>query len=68
MTAAWSQGKVSELSLRSEKGSLCRVYSPWPSGLRVADIANNDVPVAADLFGRPQFATQPGINYRLQPR
>jgi len=68
VTAAWSQGKVSTLSLRSEKGSLCRVYSPWPSGLRVADIANNDVPVATDPFGRPQFATQPGMEYHLQPR
>jgi len=67
VTAAWSQGEVRELSLRSEKGALCRVYAPWPGGLRVTDSAGNEVPVDADPFGRPQFATRPGQEYRLQP-
>jgi len=66
VTAAWSQGQVSELSVRSEKGAPCRLYAPWPGGIRVTDGAGNDVPVIADPFGRPQFATRPGQEYHLQ--
>jgi hypothetical protein len=68
VNAAWSKGQVTALSIRSEKGAACRVYSPWPSGIRVADKAGKEIPVAADAFGRPQFATQPGMEYRLRPK
>jgi len=68
ITAAWSQGQVTALSLRSEKGLPCAVYSPWPSGIRVTDNTGKEIDVAPDRYDRPSFATQPGAEYRLRPR
>jgi len=59
---------VKSVSIRSEKGGLCRVYSPWASGIRVTDAAGKEVAVTADQYGRPEFATEPGTNYRILPK
>jgi hypothetical protein len=69
VSAAWSDGRVTSLEIRSEKGAPCRLYSPWPtSGIRVADEAGREVPVDADPYGRPGFATRPGAKYTVRPR
>ena len=31
-------------------------------------VARGSAPTTADPYGRPEFATQPGMEYRLQPR
>lgn len=68
VSAVWSQGRVTSLSISSEKGSPCRVYSPWPQGFRVTDVSGKEIVQTHDVFGRPEFATQPGMKYRLQSR
>ncbi len=68
VTSAWSQGKVTSLSIRSEKGAPCKLYSPWPGGVRVTDRDGKAVSVAPDQYGRPSFATQAGMEYQLQPK
>jgi hypothetical protein len=66
VSAAWSRGQVAELTVHSERGAVCRVYSPWSHGIRVADNTGREIAVGADPYGRPEFATQPGMQYRLQ--
>jgi hypothetical protein len=68
VTAAWSQGHVTNLSLRSEKGSRCALYSPWAQGVRVIDASGKNVDVTPDPYGRSSFVTQAGMAYRLEPR
>ncbi len=68
VSAAWSQGQVNELTIRSEQGAPCRIYSPWPRGIRVIDSAGHEIAVTADAYGRPEFATQPGTQYRVRAR
>jgi hypothetical protein len=68
VSAAWSQGQVTALSIRSERGAPCKVYSPWPHGIRVTDTAGREIALTSDPYGRPTFATQPGMEYRLQSR
>lgn len=67
VSAAWSHGRLTALSVRSEKGSPCRLYSPWPEGVRVTDKAGEDVRVTSDPYGRAEFATKPGVEYTLRP-
>ena len=68
VSAAWSQGKITSLLIRSEKGTKCTLYAPWPSGIRVTDKTGKDVTVTPDEYGRPEFPTTPGMEYRLQSR
>jgi hypothetical protein len=68
VSAAWAQGQVAELAIRSERGAPCRIYSPWPRGIRVTDSGGREIAAKADAYGRPEFATQPGMQYRVQPR
>jgi hypothetical protein len=67
VSAAWSQGHVSSLSLRSEKGKPCKLYSPWAKGFRVTDRSGKEIGVKPDVFGRPEFATQSNTEYRIEP-
>lgn len=68
VSAAWSQGRVASLEIFSEKGAPCRLYSPWPNGLRVVAQDGQEVSVVADPFGRPEFATRPGVRYAVSPK
>jgi len=68
VTSAWSQGKVTSLSIRSEKGAPCKLYSPWPGGVRATDRDGKEVSVTPDQYGRPSFATQAEMEYHLQPK
>ena len=68
VTAAWSRGRVTTLSLRSEKGGPCILYSPWPCGIRVTDSDGDEVQMAPDRYGRPSFATRANMEYHLRPQ
>ncbi len=68
VSATWSKGKVTALSLRSEKGAPCKLDSPWSKGVRVTDSNGKEVPVTADRYARPEFATQPGMEYYVRSR
>jgi hypothetical protein len=65
--AAWSQGHVTTLSIRSLRGAPCKVYSPWPKRFAVIDASGAKVAVTRDAYGRFEFATQPDGLYRLSP-
>jgi hypothetical protein len=67
VSAAWLQGRVTALSVRSEKGNPCKLYSPWVNGFRVIDRSAKEVKVGQDVFGRPEFATQSNMEYRIEP-
>lgn len=68
VTAAWSQGRLASLQIQSEMGSLCRLYSPWQPGIKVADESGRVIPVSVDPYGRLEFATQPGRKYVIGPQ
>ena len=65
VSAAWHAGRVTGLSVRSEKGTPCRIYPPTPGGIMVVDAANNKIPVKSDAYGRAEFATIPDGEYRV---
>jgi alpha-L-fucosidase 2 len=67
VTAAWSQGAVTALDVRSEKGAPCSLYVPWSGGMTVRDEAGQAVSAADQGSGRASFATRPGATYRLRP-
>ena len=68
VSAAWSDGRVANLEIRSEKDATCRLYPPWPTGIRVADRHGLQVPVTLDSYGRPGFDAREGERYTLRPR
>ncbi len=68
VSAAWSQGQVTSLQVVSQAGTRCRLYSPWPSGVKVIDDAGQNVECAAEDFGRISFTTRSGGKYRLEPK
>ncbi len=65
VSASWSNGRVGKAEILSEKGGPCRVYSPWPGGLRVLDARGREVEVRRDPYGRPEFQTVAGEKYIL---
>jgi alpha-L-fucosidase 2 len=68
VSAAWSQGQVQSLQVVSQADARCRLYPPWPSGVKVIDDAGHEVQCIAEDFSRISFATRPGGTYRLEPR
>ena len=68
VSAAWSQGQVTSLQVVSQAGTRCRLYPPWPSGVKVIDDAGQNAECIVEDFGRVSFATRPGGKYRLKPR
>ena len=38
-----------------------------PNGFRVSDAAGKEIPTTLDAFGRVEFPTSPGTEYRLSP-
>jgi hypothetical protein len=65
VSASWADGQVKSLTVWSEKGAPCKIYPPCQKGIRVADSSGNEIPVAHDGYGRAEFATTPGCEYRL---
>ncbi len=66
VSAAWSKGAVRTLTVTSEKGATCRLYPPWPKGVRVLDAAGRPVATKDAGHGRVSFATKPGAKYTVQ--
>lgn len=65
VSASWAQGRVGALSIFSEKGGECRLYEPWPSGVRVTD--QNGAPVHIEREqGIARFQTTAGGRYRVE--
>ena len=67
VSAAWSKGQIAELTVHSEKGAPCRLYAPWPPGIRVTDDKGDAVEVGVDAYGRPSFPTRPETTYTVKP-
>lgn len=65
VSAAWADGQVKTLSIRSEKGAVCRLYPPSSKGVLVTDASDQAVPVTQDTYGRTEFPTLPGAEYRI---
>ena len=68
VSAAWANGRVQFLAIYSERGACCRLYPPWPAGVKVVNEAGEAVECVAEDYGRVSFVTQPGGIYRLMPR
>ena len=68
VSAAWSEGQVQSLRIASESGGRCRLYPPWPSGVKVTDESGQPVACAAEDYGRVGFDTRAGGEYRLEPK
>ena len=68
VSASWKKGRVDTLEIRSEAGSTCRLYSPWPEGFTVKDEKGGEVTLTMDAYGRPGFPTQPAGKYVLTPK
>jgi hypothetical protein len=67
VSAAWSEENVTRLTVYSEQGSPCRLYSPWPEGVSIRDSAGEPIETTVDNDGRIGFVTRAGFTYELQP-
>lgn len=66
VSAAWAQGQVQSLQIRSERGARCQLYPPWPTGVKVTDETGQPVECVAEEFQRVGFATRAGGQYRVE--
>ena len=60
--AEWTDGKVGNVSVTSEKGEDCLVHGQWI----VRDASGAVVPQDKDAFGRNRFKTVMGARYSLE--
>jgi hypothetical protein len=67
VSASWADGKVTSLTVTSEKGAVCRIYPPWPGGLRVVDSKGRAVRAHEEVGGRRSFDTKAGETYSVAP-
>ncbi|MGC8644405.1 MAG: glycoside hydrolase family 95-like protein, partial [Isosphaeraceae bacterium] len=67
VSASWADGEVRELSIQSERGATCHIYSPWPGGIAVIDSSGASIATTKDEYGRSQFPTRVGVTYRIRP-
>lgn len=65
VSAAWQNGAVTSLEITSERGGPCRLYSPWPPGLRVQTTDGTPVEVRPWTDPIQEFDTAAGTTYRL---
>ncbi len=65
VSAGIAKGVVGPVEIRSERGGVCRLYSPWPAGLKVVDANGAAVPVNGPTDGIVEFATTAGGRYIL---
>jgi hypothetical protein len=68
VSASMQDGIVTSLSILSEKGGPCRLYSPWEDGLTVRDAAGHAVAVEGPTEGIYSFETQAAERYTLTSR
>jgi len=67
VSAAWSDGRVTSLRIRSERGGLCRVQNPWPARVCVSDATGRKAVARQEGQGAIAFETQPGGVYCISP-
>jgi hypothetical protein len=65
VSASWSDGSVKLAEILSERGGPCRLFSPWPEGLRVEAANGEPVAVGRSEDGVFSFTTVAGQTYRL---
>jgi hypothetical protein len=68
VTAEWSQSRVQLVTILSERGAPCRLYSPWPTGIKVSDESGQPVACEPDAYGRLSFPTRPVGRYQVSPK
>jgi hypothetical protein len=66
VSARWADGTVAACEIRSERGGVCRLFSPWTAGLRVETTPGVAVPATATAEGIHSFETVAGETYRLR--
>jgi hypothetical protein len=66
VSARWADGAVAACELRSERGGTCRLFSPWPVGLRVETAQGAAVLAARSAEGIHSFETVAGETYRVR--
>ena len=59
--AEWTDGKVGQVSVTSEKGEDCLIWGDWT----VTDASGVTLPTDHDEFGRLRFKTEIGGVYRM---
>lgn len=62
VSADFADGKIGDVSIRSERGADCLVHGDW----RVFDSEGNRVAADRDAFGRLRFKTAVGAMYKLK--
>ena len=67
VSATWQNGAVTSVEILSERGGPCRLYSPWPGGLRVETTDGAPVEVRPWAEGIVEFDTAAGGRYRGEP-
>lgn len=65
VSASWKNGKVGDVKIVSEKGLVCRLFSPWKSGFKVKDGTGKTVQVTPEPEGVFRFETTLGGKYRI---
>jgi hypothetical protein len=65
VSAAWDGKSVSRVMLKSEKGAIARVVSPWTSSTVRTDTATVDSTLHDGVL---EFATRVGESYNIVPR
>jgi len=65
VSASWADASVKAAEILSERGGPCRLFSPWPEGLRLEAANGQPVAVARAEDGVWSFPTAAGQTYRL---
>ncbi len=68
VSARWDHGAVQGVELLSEKGSTCRLYSPWAESPVLTTSDGKAVEVSKPIGGIYEFATKAGQRYQIQRR
>jgi hypothetical protein len=66
VSAAWKQGTVQSVQITSERGTPCRLHTPWPE-IVITDAEGNIVPTTREEGDIVCFETQPGGDYEGSP-
>ncbi|MBL8219739.1 MAG: hypothetical protein JNL62_10940 [Bryobacterales bacterium] len=66
VSAAWDGRTVSEVKLRSEKGTEARLVNPW-AGRPVAVTGGGKAVTSKEVDGVVRFATAMGVEYSISP-
>jgi len=65
VSTSWKNGTVGVVEIVSEKGSDCRLFSPWKNGFQVRDRAGKAVRIVSESEGVFRFETTPGGKYMI---